>query len=242
MGRSSLTMIPGPAGSRHAGDLHVGPLAQRQHLRADGAGRVEPGERGDHQRHHVDAHAFAQGQRHDDQHHQVRHGEPDVDGPAHEAVHPATVIGRDEGQRGADEDADEAGDQPDPQRQQGAGGDHGEKVAALAIAAERQRPGRRLEHAGRQRPGVVGVDQPAADDGEADEADEEQEADQQRLVAADIEELRPYRLRQQPARRLVGEDGVVSRQGVDVSFSDRRCAGRAAGRRGRGSAWPGRWR
>ena len=69
----------------------------------------------------------------------------------------------------------------------------------VVIAANRLRPGDRcrtaaprtwLEHAGRQRPGVVGVDQPA-DDGEADEADEEQEADQQATCCGGTEELRP---------------------------------------------------
>jgi hypothetical protein len=213
----------------------VGALAQRQHLRADGAGRVEPGERGDHQRHHVDAHAFAQGQRHDDQHHQVGYGSPILTAPR-ARLSTATVIGRDEGQRGTDETPMKPAISP---------------ILSVSrvpvVIGERLRPGDRCRaaprtaagHAG-QRPGV-GESPASCDDGEGGKMTRSRGKTGSDCCAG-IEELRPCRLRQQPARRPVGEDGGVSRQGVDVSFSDRRCAGRAAGRRGRGLAWPGRWR
>ena len=41
-------------------------------------------------------------ERHDDQDHQIGHGQADVDDAAQDAVDPAAIIGRDEGERRAD--------------------------------------------------------------------------------------------------------------------------------------------
>ena len=81
-----------------------------------------------------------------------------------------------------------AGDQADAERQQRAGGDYREEVAALPVAAEGQCPGRRLQHARRKRPGVLRIHQQPTDQREGDQAEEQGKSHRKRLVAAQIAE------------------------------------------------------
>ena len=76
--------------------LDIAAFAQREHLGADGACRIEPGERGDDDRHLVDGQAAAHRHGDDDQHQKAGHGQADVGDAADHGVDHAAIVAGDE--------------------------------------------------------------------------------------------------------------------------------------------------
>src|SRR5580704_14676066 len=102
-----------PAHTREARHFDIAAFAQRQHLGADRAGGIEPGERSDDNRHLIDGQGSLDRDRDDDQHQQPRHGQTDIGYAANDRVDEAAVKCADEGKHGADADTEEAGNKAD---------------------------------------------------------------------------------------------------------------------------------
>ena len=194
-------MILAPLRAGETRDLDVGALLDRQGLGANGAGWVQPGEGGDHQGHLADRQTRVQRDGEQDQHEERRNRQADIDDAADDGVDPPTVVGGDQGHRGADRDADDAGQKPDVEGQRRGHDHHRQEVSPLAVGPERML--RRGRTVGRDRQGRGQRDIPdqAPDAGEEEEEDEEADPDHDLAIAAQVPQ---HRRRITLRSRLVG--------------------------------------
>ena len=122
---------------REPGDLHVGPLAHGQDLRADGARGPHPGQEGDDRRQHLGAEALFDHRGDDDQDRQARDGQADIRGAADKGVPRTAKVPGAEPQDDADQQARDPGQQADQERVLAAYQQDGKQLAAHRIGAQR---------------------------------------------------------------------------------------------------------
>ena len=159
-------------------DPYVRPLANGEHLRADGASGMHPGQRGDRQAHQFDRHVADAGG--DDDHDgQAGHGHQRVGQDPDDRVHGTSEKAGQQAQGQTNGQTDDARNQTDAHGLRRAKHHNGQHVAALGVGAEQVLNRWRLRRFDRPNGGELRVDEVRAEQREEHDQAQHEQADEQ---------------------------------------------------------------